>query len=96
MRNVRRRLHALERLPQLQPPPSGLEQIRTLALQSLSEKDLELLRAISLEQAAGMPPRELSEQEAAACAAWEAALEMEARRMGLRSWAEAETAGQRR
>ena len=97
MQNVLLRLHMLERLPQYQRPPSPLEQITNLALQSLSQQDLELLRAILLEQSAEMQSRESSEREAAACAAWRDALEAEARRMGFRSFAEAErTAGQRR
>jgi hypothetical protein len=97
MQNMRRRLQMLERLPQFQPRPSPLEQIKSLALRSLSEQDLELLRAMSAEKAAEMRTRELSEREVAACAAWGVALETEARRMGLRSWAEAErAAGKRR
>jgi hypothetical protein len=97
MQNMRRRLHMLERLPQFQLPLSPLEQIRSLALQSLSQQDLELLRTLALEQSAEMRPRELSEREAAACGAWGNALEAEARRMGFRSFAKAErTAGQRR
>jgi hypothetical protein len=97
MQNVRRRLHLLERLPQFQLLPSPVDQIRNLALQSLSQRDLELLRAILLEKSAEMRSRGLSSQcEAAACAAWRDALEAEARRMGFKSFAEAErTAGQR-
>lgn len=97
MKNVRRRLQVLERLPQLPAPPSVREQITSLALQSLSAQDFELLRDISLAQATGIGYRELSEGEAVARAAWEAALETEARRGGFSSFAEAErTAGQRR
>ena len=65
MQNMRRRLHMLERLHQFQLPLSPLEQIRSLALQSLSQQDLELLRTIVLEQSAEMRSRELSEREAA-------------------------------
>jgi len=90
MRNVRRRLTVLERLPQFQPAPGPLEQIKVLALQSLSQQDLELLQAISKEQGTELRHRELSEPEAAACAAWGAALETEARRTGWKSFAEAE------
>ncbi len=78
MRNVRRRLHVLERLPQHRASPSQLEQVTSLALQSLSDQDLKLLST------ARMGRRELSEEEAAACRAWEEALEVEARRIGLK------------
>ncbi len=95
--NVLQRIQMLERSPQFQPAPSSLEQIRSLALQSLSPQDLDLLQAVSAERASEPRPRELSEPEAAACAAWEAALETEARRMGLKSFAGAkQTARQRR
>jgi hypothetical protein len=96
MQNMRRRLQMLERLPQFQPAPSPLEQIRGLALRCLSDQDLEFLRARSLEQTAEKPPRELLEPDVAACAAWATALEMEARRMGWKSWAEAERIGGQR
>ena len=97
MRNVRRRLHVLERLPQLQLPPRRLEQIRNLAIPSWSERDLKLLWAISLEPVAEMRPREISEGQAASCVAWGTALKTEDRRIGFRSLAEAvRTAGQRR
>ena len=43
MRNVRRRLEMLERLPRYQPPPSLREEIMRLALQTLSQQDLECL-----------------------------------------------------
>jgi hypothetical protein len=96
MRNVQRRLHILERLPQPQPPPTRIERIKSLALQRLSEQDLELLRAILRGPAAEKRPRELSEMEGAALVAWGTALEAEARRIGFTSWAEAvRTAGQR-
>ena len=95
--NVRQRLQMLERSPQFQPASSALEQIRSLALQSLSPQDLDLLKVVSEEEAAELLPRELSEPEVAACVAWGAALETEARRMGLKSLAEAErTPRQRR
>jgi hypothetical protein len=75
MRNVRRRLHALERLPKFEPPPSRREQSRSLALRSLSDRDLSLLIVLSREHKAKRPLREFSEDEAAACAAWETALQ---------------------
>ena len=95
--NVRQRIQMLERLPQFQPTPSPLEQIKSLALQSLSAQDLDLLHALSEDQTSEPRTRELSESEAAACAAWEAALETGARSIGLRSFAEAErTTGRKR
>ncbi len=97
MQDVQRRLDKLERLPQVQPLPTRLELIRSIALQSLAPQDLELLCSLAKEQAEEKGPRELSEREAASCAAWTAALETQARRMGFRSCAEAEgTARQRR
>jgi hypothetical protein len=91
MRNLRRRLRVLERLPQLQLPPNRLEQIISLALRSLSQEDLELLPV------AEMRARALSDDETGACGAWLHALETEARQAGFRSFAEAErTVGQRR
>jgi hypothetical protein len=90
MRNIRRRLRLLERLPKRQPPPNPLEQIMRVAVQSLSDQDLELLRLRAMGQS------ESSDREAAAVLAWEKALELEARRMGFRSFAEAQrTFGQR-
>ncbi len=97
MQNLQRRLQTLERLPQPPPMPSALEQIRSLALESISSQDLELLRSLSAKRAAHALPTELSEGETDACASWAAALEAEARGMGFTSYAEAErTAGQRR
>ncbi len=94
--NVRQRLQMLERSLQFQPAPSLLEQIKRLALQSLSTQDLDLLRVISEEHASKKRSRELLDTEAAACAAWEAALETGARRMGLKSFAEAERTNRRK
>ena len=85
MQKLRQRLHMLERLSQFQPRPSPLAVITDLALRSLSPQDLDMLQALSKEQAADLPPRVLSEPEAAACAAWETALAAETRRMGLKS-----------
>jgi len=97
MQKLRQRLHKLERLSQFQPPPSSLELITDLALRSLSSEDLDILQALAKEQAADLPPRELSEPEVAACAAWETALATETQRMGLKSVAEGKvTTRQRR
>jgi hypothetical protein len=90
MLSLRRRVQALERLRQLRLPPSPLEQITRLALESLSLPDLELLWVILQEQSEGTQSRESSAREAEAWAAWLGALEAEARRMGFRSFAEAE------
>ena len=89
MSNVSRRIRALERLPQFQLRPSALEQITSLALQSLSEQDLHLLRTLLQEQSGGGQPRELSAGEGAAWASCAAALQREARRMGFRCFAQA-------
>ncbi len=88
MQKLRQRLHMLERLSQFQPPPSSLELITGLALRSLSPQDLDILQALSKEQAADLPPRQLSEPEVAACAAWETALAIETQGVGLKSVAE--------
>lgn len=61
MQNMRRRLQTLERIPQYQPSPISLQQIRTVVMRSLSDEDLELLRVRSVKKAAGMPPSELSQ-----------------------------------
>jgi hypothetical protein len=90
MRNVRRRLEILERLPQYQPPPSLREEIIRLALQTLAQEDLEYLPSTESD------PTQLSEREVAAYLAWENALEVEARRMGLNSFAEAQQTKGRR
>ena len=94
MRNVRRRLHRLEQVAQLQPPPIPLEQITGRALENLSTPHLELLWAVL--SAGKTDPKELTECEAAAPAAWQASLEAEARRMGFRSFAEAERIARQR
>ena len=90
MQSLRRRVRALERLLQLRLPPSPLEQIRRLALESLSSQDLELLWVILREQKEETQSRELSAREQAAWAAWLGSVEAVARRMGFRSFAEAE------
>ena len=95
MRNVRRRLQVLERLPQLQPPPSPLEQIGSLALKQMSDEDLVLMINMTLDRDRGVC-RTLLPSELAALATQDAALETEARRMGFRSFAEAERRAGRR
>ena len=90
MRNVRRRLYALERLPKHPAQPGALERIKSLALQRLSQEHLELLPVGEFRN------RELSAGETAAWLAWEDALDAEARRMGLKSFDEAERTFDRR
>jgi hypothetical protein len=89
MRNMRRRLQLLERLPQFQPPPSPLEQIKELALKQLSDEDLALMK----DMIRGWDKRvcwALSPSESAAVTSHHAALDAEARRMGFQSYADAE------
>jgi hypothetical protein len=92
MRNMRRRLDALEHLLQFQPPPSPLQQIGQLALQLMSDADLEQMMTMARNRDAGVC-RTPSESESAVMAGYEAALETEARRMGFKSMAEAERRG---
>jgi hypothetical protein len=95
MRNVERRLQVLERLPQFQPPPSLLEQIKSLALRQLSDEDLEMMIHMTRDLEGGVRTT-ISERESATVAAQGAALETEAQRMGFRSFAEAARNGGRR
>ena len=90
MLSLRRRVRALERLLQLRFPPNPLDQIRRLALERLSLEDLELLWVLLGEQKEEVQSRESSAREAEAWAAWLASLEAEARRMGFRSFTDAE------
>jgi len=96
MKNMRRRLDVLERLPQFQPPPSPVEQIWHLALQKLSNEDLALLTMLTRGRDAGSYWTR-SQSESEVVAACEAAVETEARQMGFRSFADAKRiAGQQR
>jgi hypothetical protein len=88
MKNVRRRLHVLEQLPQFQPPPSSLEQIENRALRQISDEDLEVMMNMTRDLVAGVR-QTISERESAMLAVHDAAREMEARRMGFRSFAQA-------
>jgi hypothetical protein len=99
-RQMRRRLDRLERSPKFQPPPSPLEQIWGRALELISDEDLALLRSVSEAEDAREAKEAgvlqmLSPGESAALAAYEAAAETEARRMGFRSFADAERCGRR-
>jgi hypothetical protein len=95
MRNMRWRLRRLESLPQLQPPPSPLEQIESLALRHLSDDDLEVMIIMTRNLQSGVR-NTISERESAVVAAQNAALEAEARLAGFRCWAEAKRKGGRR
>lgn len=88
MRNMRRRLHKLERLPQYQPPPGPLREIEHRALHQVSNEDLTLMKLIATDVAAGVR-RNLTDRESQILAAQAAALDMEARRMGFKSFAHA-------
>ena len=88
MRKVHRRLHMLEQLPRFQLAPSLFEHIQSLALQSVSDEHLDVLRTIVKEADAGLFSREWSEQESASFKAWETALEGQATKMGTKSLAE--------
>jgi hypothetical protein len=92
MKNVRRRLHVLEQLPQFQPPPSRLEQIEDLALRQISDEDLEVMKNMTRDLVAGVR-RTISERESAMLVAHSAARETAARRMGFKSFAQAERNG---
>jgi hypothetical protein len=88
-REMRRRLHKLEQLPQPQPPPTPFEQIEKLAIKQMSNEDLKLLTKAFLDGEAGVR-RTLLPNELAALERKDAAQETEARRMGFRSVADAE------
>jgi len=88
MKNVRRRLHVLEQLPQFQPPPSPLEQIEDRALRRISDDELEVMINMTRDLVAGVR-QTISERESAAVAALNATRETEARQMGFRSFAQA-------
>jgi hypothetical protein len=88
MKNALRRLRALERSPQFQPPPSLLKQIENRALRQISDEDLEVMIKMTRDLEAGVR-QTISERESAMLVAHNAALETEARRMGFRSFAQA-------
>jgi hypothetical protein len=90
MKNVRQRLRMLELMPQFRPPPCAREQIMSLALQSLSLPELEILLHAAPAEGMEVGHRQLSQDEAITCAAAADALEREARRAGFRSFTDAE------
>lgn len=85
---MRRRLHKLERLPQFQTPPSPIQEIERRALHLVSNEDLELMKLIATDVALGVR-RTLTDRESEMLAAHAAALDMEARQLGFRSFAHA-------
>jgi hypothetical protein len=87
MKNMRRRLHVLEQLPQCHPP-SPLQQIENRALRQISEEELEVMINMTRDLEAGVR-RAVSERESAMLLVHNAALETEARQMGFRSFAQA-------
>src|ERR1700733_1130231 len=94
MRNVRRRLDVLERLPQFQPPPSQLDQIGSRAAAQLSNEELDLM--IHMLKRDGGECRPQSPSELAAMATHAAARDTEAQRMGFKSYADAKRRAARR
>ena len=95
MKDMQRRLHKLEQMPQFQPPPSLLKQIENLALARISNEHLALLIILGTDLKAGVE-RVVLESELEALAAQNAALEAAARQMGFKSYAQAERRGGRR
>jgi hypothetical protein len=89
MRNMRRRLHKLEQLPQFQPPPSPIQEIERLAVRRLSDEELEVMINMTRDLEAGVR-QAISEAESAVVAVYDAAFDTEARRMGFSSFAEAQ------
>ena len=74
MLSRRRRLRRLERSPAFQPPPDPSDAIVRLALQKLSDEELNLLQGVAEDRDKGIC-RNLSERETAALEAYREALE---------------------
>jgi hypothetical protein len=74
MLSRRRRLRRLERSPAFQPPPDPSDAIVRLALQKLSDEQLDLLQGVAEDRDKGIS-RILSERETAALEAYRGALE---------------------
>lgn len=89
MRDMRKRLYVLEKLPQFQPPPTPLQQIKTRVIQQTSNEDLDLMMIMTRDLEAGMD-RTLSDREAVMWNKYNAACETEALRMGFKSFAQAQ------
>jgi hypothetical protein len=87
LRNLRRRLERLERLPQFQPPPSPLDEIARLAPPQLSNEELELMILMLRRDGEECQPQTPNEE--AAMARHDAIRDTEAQRMGFKSYADA-------
>ncbi len=96
MRKVHRRLHMLEQLPRFHLPSSLLEQIQSAALQSVPDKHLDVMRTMVKEADSGLLSKQWSEQESASFKVWEEALEDQAGKMGMKSFAEVKRLQRRR
>src|SRR5579862_7216061 len=95
MRNIRRRLQALERLlPPVQPPPRPVDKIGSLVIKQMSDEDLALTIQVVDDWHAGVSRARLR-SESEALARWGSALETETRRMGYESFDDAERHGGR-
>jgi len=92
MKNALRRLRALERSPQFQPPQSLLKQIEDRALKQASDEDLEMMKLLVIDCQKG-GARTPTERESKMLAAHSATLDAEAQRIGFKSFAEAERKG---
>jgi hypothetical protein len=75
MLSLRRRLSRLERSPFFQRPPDSFDPIKILALEQMTDENLELLRIVVHDREGGLY-RTLSQSESAAVAAYRAALDL--------------------
>jgi hypothetical protein len=85
MPNVRRRVERLERFLAPEPASDPYDEMKRLALQSVSEEDLIVLIDVIKQ---GKRECQWTEREAAAMKAFTCAFEQEVRRAGYRSVAE--------
>jgi len=85
MPNVRRRVERLERFLAPEPASDPYDEMKSLALQSVSEEDLIVLIDVIKQ---GKRECQWTEREAAAMKAFTCAFEQEVRRAGYRSVAE--------
>jgi hypothetical protein len=89
MQSVRRRLDKLERLRQVHPVRSPLEQIEDVVLRQITDEDLAVMINMTQDRDAGVR-RLLSEEEWAMLATYIALRDTEAKLRGFESFAEAE------
>ena len=85
MPNVRRRVERLERFLAPEPASDPYDEMKSLALQSVSEEDLIVLIDVIKQ---GKRECQWTEREAAAMKAFTCAFEQEVQRAGYRSMAE--------